>query len=206
MTSSDLKGFTTSTIFEEHPATQVQDNLQRHKCSTLCQNNSLKMCKDFPAYFIINDVELHKSKKTKKSQEILRDYRNFLSSISEKGHNYLALYKIAVKDLLTELNCNYNEYLYAVSTTIAQGKQIFFKREIKDAYVIPHNVEATVYLNATTHVLLCNSLVIALYVSKYTSKRVFYFRNEPAITLPNASEPGHRTMHRPFTNHAPNHK
>ena len=168
--NSDLRDFYTTKIKLDQPYGMVQDELQRHKCKPICKENQQRQCKEFPAYYIKKDVELFKSQKTLFSEEILKGYRKYLSELAESGHNYRALEELSEVMLLEKLNCSYSEYIYAVSTTVTGNKAKFFKRDITDVYNVPHNVEATQYFNATTHALLCDSLAVAIYVSKYATK------------------------------------
>ena len=173
MTLKDLKDFTTTTIEKNQMFTKSQENLQRHKCSAKCRENSTQRCKDYPAFYIRNDINLKKSKSTIQSIQILKDYRLVVSEICNFGHDFEKLEDLTEDILLSKLECNYNDYLYAISTTVRADSNLFFKRNINELYVVPHNVEATLTLNATTHSLICNSLRLAVYITKYRSNVIY---------------------------------
>ena len=170
LNNADLRDFVSRTIDEGQSYSTLQNNLQRHVCSSKCLDNIERRCKDFPIFFIKDDITLKKSRRTVQANEILASYRKVISEISNSGVDFKKLYSYTPEDILALMNCSYTEYLHAISTTLSSGEHLFFKQSVHDAYTIPHNKEATYFFNAQTHALFCRTLAVAMYLSKYTTK------------------------------------
>jgi len=169
MTTEKIHNLVSHSIPHDHPYTELLQK-QRHKCDLRYCTDP---CKDYPRYMMKVATKIIRKKRQPHHTKIIERYKEYLSTVSEKGHVYEKLDDLKYEDVLTEIGATENEYLDAIST-VAKGPvgSLVHFPEIRptDTYTTPYIFEFACLVSGSCHAEASDNLAIMNYISKYVTK------------------------------------
>ena len=170
---SQLREIKQVTIPTNHPYSRHLE-VQRHHCvPELCKAKRFGC--GFPIFALKEDIILRKIETNSIFQNIVKEYKTWLSSISDNGKNADILEDLDLeKDFLDVKDIPYDLYVEAVQTTIRGSigtPSSMLARKIKDVYTTEYSLEATIITGGSSNVLFGSSIKFGDYICKYSTKK-----------------------------------